>query len=275
VRAELRAELERGLPPRELAVLEPLMADFDAAEVAAAALRVLDRERARQRTAAQAAAAAAPAPPSAAAFAPSGMVRLFVSAGSRDNVRPGDLVGAIAGEAGIAADKLGKIEVRESFSLVEVQAAEAERVLAKVNGINIRGRRVLARPERDAGGGRGGPGDRGGRPPRGEGRGPDRGDRGDRPRPPRGDRPDRGGAGDRGGFGARGGFGDRRPAGDRRTFDTRDGPRTFGGPDDRPVGERAEQRGEWAERAERLRNARRGGPAEPSPADPSCDITES
>lgn len=65
---------------------------------------------------------------------------------------------------------------------------------------------------------------------------------------------------------ARGDRGDRgdRPGGPRpfgRAGFT-DGPRGFGGTDDRPVGERAEQRGEWAERAERLRRARRAGPGE-------------
>jgi hypothetical protein len=163
LRAELRGELERGLPPRELAVLEPLIAEHDPSEVAAAALRLLDRERARRAIVAAPGAPAAAAGASAApAFPPSGMTRLFITVGSRDSVRPGDLVGAITGEAGISSDKLGKIDVRESFSLVEVQSAEAERVVAKVNGIAIRGRRVTVRPERDSGGGRGGPGGRSG-----------------------------------------------------------------------------------------------------------------
>ncbi len=264
LRSELRAELERGLPPREVIALEPLLADFDAADLAAAAVRILERERARRATVAMPAAAGAPgvapaAPP------PKGSVRLFFTVGTRDEVRAGDLVGAIAGEAGITSDKIGRIELRDSFSLVEVDAATAERVIAKLNGTMIRGRRVAVRPEREApaGGARGGPG--GGRgegrgDPRGDARGPrsprpgdraerpDRGDRGDRP--PRGDRPERAG-----GFG--GGFGGGGYAGGGRGFDARrDGPRGFGAPDDRGVGERAEQRGEWAERAERLRRAR-------------------
>jgi hypothetical protein len=83
---------------------------------------------------------------------------------------------------------------------------------------------------------------------------------------------------DRGDRGARPAFGERR---ERRGFDTRDGPRTFGGPDDRSVGERTEQRGEWAERAERLRGraaAPRRGRRRPGrrPGDGgAADITES
>jgi ATP-dependent RNA helicase DeaD len=268
LRLELRAEVSRGLPPRELRVLEDLLEEFDGMELAAAALRLLERERARRAMvgAGTAPAASAGAAAAAPAGGGSGMTRLFVSVGSRDGARAGDLVGAITAEAGITSDKIGKIEVRESFSLVEVANADAERVVAKVNGIAIRGRRVNVRPERE-----------GGRPERG-GERPERGGErgGGERRPP-------GGPGGAGGgkrtFAPRpgGGGAERRPGGDAReprtggrTFDARsDGPRGFGGTDDRPVRERAEQRGEWAERAERLQRAKRRAPGAPDagPAD--------
>src|SRR5207245_2532036 len=40
-----------------------------------------------------------------------GMVRLFVSAGRRQNVRPQDLVGAIANEAGLRGQEIGIIDI--------------------------------------------------------------------------------------------------------------------------------------------------------------------
>jgi len=58
VREELRAVLAQGVPPREVISLEPLLREFDATELAAAALRLLERERAQRR-----AAEANPAPP--------------------------------------------------------------------------------------------------------------------------------------------------------------------------------------------------------------------
>jgi hypothetical protein len=45
MRADLRRELSAGTPARELLALEPLLAEFDGAALAAAALRLLDRER--------------------------------------------------------------------------------------------------------------------------------------------------------------------------------------------------------------------------------------
>ncbi len=43
--------LARGVPPREIISLEPLLREFDATELAAAALHVLERERAQRRAA--------------------------------------------------------------------------------------------------------------------------------------------------------------------------------------------------------------------------------
>jgi hypothetical protein len=51
IREELRAILTRGVPSREVIALEPLLREFDATEVAAAALNALERERAQRRAA--------------------------------------------------------------------------------------------------------------------------------------------------------------------------------------------------------------------------------
>ncbi len=158
VRQELRAVLARGVPPREVIFLEPLLEQFDAVEIAAATLQLLERERAQRRHAAEAAASgsgavsAGPRAPSAGGgrgAATGDMTRLFMTVGTRDGVKTGDLMGAIAGEGGIPADRVGKIDLRESHSLVEVAAADAASVIARVNGANIGGRRVVVRAERD------------------------------------------------------------------------------------------------------------------------------
>jgi len=58
LREELRAVLANGVPPREVLSLEPLLREYDATELAAGALHILERERAQRR-----AAEANPAPP--------------------------------------------------------------------------------------------------------------------------------------------------------------------------------------------------------------------
>jgi ATP-dependent RNA helicase DeaD len=70
---------------------------------------------------------------------------LFVTVGERDNVRPADLVGAIANQAGLTGASVGKIDIRASHSIVEVASDSAESVIERLNGTTIRGRRVVAR----------------------------------------------------------------------------------------------------------------------------------
>ncbi|MEX2153222.1 MAG: DEAD/DEAH box helicase [Gemmatimonadaceae bacterium] len=187
VRDELRDVLSTGQYSRELLALEPLLADFDGTEVAAAALRLLEAERAKPQS-----------PSAAAATTP--MTRLYLNVGEMDNVRPGDLVGAITNEAGISKSELGRVEVRERHSTVEVATSVANAVVSKMNGVSIRGRRALVKvdeersgrdrgPRRDGSGRDSAPRDRGSRPPRPSGPPRDRGSRPprDRVRPRRED----------------------------------------------------------------------------------------
>ena len=208
MRAELREALEGGAPAREMLAIEPLLEEFDGVELAAAALKLLEQARSGVGPAAPGGAAGAAAPQGQ-------WRRVFMSVGTRDNVGPGDLVGAIAGEGGITSDQIGKIELRENHALVEISSGVAEAVAAKITGTMVRGRRIVARleeerpprPPRPAGDRPRGPRDSGDRPRRDFSDRSPRRDAGDRPprrdfsdRPPRrdaGDRPPRRDAGDR------------------------------------------------------------------------------
>jgi ATP-dependent RNA helicase DeaD len=172
LRDQIREELAKGTPAREILTLEPLFAEFDGSEVAAVLLKMLEHAR-----------SVTPAPvketASGAGKPESGFSRVFLTVGSRDNVAPGDLVGAISGESGIRSSQIGRIDIRESFSLVEIAEGDAEKVIGAMNGATIRGRKVAARADRE-------PGGREGSPPRSRERSGSRGDaRGGRgaPRP--------------------------------------------------------------------------------------------
>jgi ATP-dependent RNA helicase DeaD len=194
LRAQLRELLTAGIPAHELVALEPLLEEYDGVEIAAAALRLLERERERVRETATSTAAVA----ATSSAAPSGgWTRIFVGAGTRDRVGPGDLVGAIIGESGVTRESIGKIDLRENHSLVEIASADAERVAQALTGTMIRGRRAVARVDRGR--------EQGDRPERGF-----RGGRGERTGSPRGGR-DRSDRGDRGPRRVRGDVERRRP----------------------------------------------------------------
>ena len=75
--------------------------------------------------------------------------RIFIGAGREAGIRPGDLVGAIAGEAGIASSELGAIEIADRFSLVEVPDHRADHIVAAMKRATLRGRKVPVRRDRE------------------------------------------------------------------------------------------------------------------------------
>lgn len=80
-----------------------------------------------------------------------GMTRLYIDVGRDDGVRPADIVGAIANEAGIPGRAIGAIELFERFSFVEVPSNHAERVMRALKRTTIRGRKIspsIAKPRR-------------------------------------------------------------------------------------------------------------------------------
>ena len=77
------------------------------------------------------------------------VTRIFIGAGRRVGVRPGDLVGAITGEAGITSRDIGAIQIADTFSLVEVPEAIADDVVAAMRKASLRGQKVSVRRDRD------------------------------------------------------------------------------------------------------------------------------
>lgn len=69
-------------------------------------------------------------------------VRLFVNVGKKDNVRPGDIVGAIAGESGMPGQLIGAIKMYDNYTFVEVPGEYADEVLQAMKNVKIKGRDV-------------------------------------------------------------------------------------------------------------------------------------
>jgi len=139
LRDRIAARLGRGDVDAELEQLAPLFERFDPAEVAAALL-ALRRDEPPAATATPAARSTAPVP--------GGWVKLFVSVGKRDRAAAKDLVGAMTRELGVAKEDIGKVDVRDAFSLVEIASHASDAVLKGLSRVTIRGRRLTAKVER-------------------------------------------------------------------------------------------------------------------------------
>lgn len=131
LRRDVRERLATGTPVTELLALDPLFEEYDPALIAAALL-----------------AAHGASPEAATSEEVPAWVRIHVNAGRRDQLRPGDLVGALLHGVGLSKEQVGRIELREGFALVDVRAPEVERAVAGLNGATIRGHRIAARIDR-------------------------------------------------------------------------------------------------------------------------------
>lgn len=140
-RARVLDELESGDLAPSLLMLEPIIAEHGADRVAAALAALLRRaDRGPLGEAAETGEAERASRPA--------WTRVYVSVGKRDGAGPGDLVGAITGETGAAGAQIGRVEMRGSHSLVDIDSMIADDVVRKLHGARIKGRTVTARVDR-------------------------------------------------------------------------------------------------------------------------------
>jgi ATP-dependent RNA helicase DeaD len=143
-RDSLREALEAGDYEGQSATVEELAGEYDPAAIAAAALQMLWKVQhgGEQAEAAEEFAADALQPEP-------GMTRIFIGLGRQQGLRPADLVGAIANEAGVQARAIGSIDILDHTAFVEVPKAEATNVVQALRRTKLRGRKVkvqVARP---------------------------------------------------------------------------------------------------------------------------------
>jgi ATP-dependent RNA helicase DbpA len=73
---------------------------------------------------------------------PPAMVTLRIDAGRSEKMRPGDILGALTGDAGLAADAVGKIDVFATRSYVAIRSAQAATALTRLRSGKVKGRNV-------------------------------------------------------------------------------------------------------------------------------------
>jgi ATP-dependent RNA helicase DeaD len=172
-RASLRERLLAGDLDHVRVVMESLSGEFDIVDIAAAAIAMVHEASSTEADERDIPAAnlheprhqprddargARPMPRGKDARSPQRQVppsdgpsiRLFLNAGRQAGIRPADLVGAITGEAGVPSRSLGAIQIADKFSLIDVPASQAETIITALRQTTIRGKKVLARRDRDA-----------------------------------------------------------------------------------------------------------------------------
>jgi ATP-independent RNA helicase DbpA len=77
--------------------------------------------------------------------APATMVTLRIDAGRTDKLRPGDVLGALTGDAGLPAAAIGKIDIFATRSYVAIARAQAAQALNRLSAGKIKGRSFRVR----------------------------------------------------------------------------------------------------------------------------------
>jgi len=72
-------------------------------------------------------------------------VTLCIAGGRKEKVRPGDVLGALTGEAGIPGDKVGKITVHDYQAYVAIERDTARQALKRLSEGKIKGRSFKVR----------------------------------------------------------------------------------------------------------------------------------
>jgi hypothetical protein len=131
LRSTIRRRIAAGRGEAALLALGPLFEEFDPALVAAA---LVDAD----------------VPTRGAADIPQVPLwaHLHLNLGKRDNVRPGDIVGALLNAVGLPKEHVGRVDVRDTFTFVEVRAESVEAARTGLQGMTVRGRTVAARFDR-------------------------------------------------------------------------------------------------------------------------------
>ncbi|MGY0373656.1 DEAD/DEAH box helicase [Clostridium sp. JNZ J1-5] len=75
-----------------------------------------------------------------------GMVRLFINVGRTQKIQAKDVIGAIAGETGMEGKLIGKIDIYEKFTFVEVPKEYAKVVLNIMKNNTIKGKKINIEP---------------------------------------------------------------------------------------------------------------------------------
>jgi ATP-dependent RNA helicase DeaD len=143
LKERLRMIIEEGKLGYYRTMINPLLDDYDPVDIAAAALKMAygpaEEEAVSQReenvyenTGAK-----------------PGQVRLFMSVGRSENIRPPELIRIICDETGIPANLIGDIRIYDKFTFVEVPEDWASCVIGYMHRhAQIKGRKISVEPAR-------------------------------------------------------------------------------------------------------------------------------
>lgn len=134
-RARVAQAIEERKADAAMLTLAPLFERYDPATVAAALYELW--------TSLPTPAPAPPVPTEA-----TGTAKIYVGVGKKDGATVNDLVAVLTKEVRVERGKIGRVELRDAYALVELPAQDAEAIARALSGTTIRRKRITARVDR-------------------------------------------------------------------------------------------------------------------------------
>jgi ATP-dependent RNA helicase DeaD len=131
IRERLVRIIEENKLEQYMDIIRPLLKENEPVNIAAAALRLaydLDPMDSQEADAGE--------------DGRGGTVRLFITLGRKDNITPGDMVRILAEESGMAGNLVGRINIYDKFSFVEVPREWSSCVIGYLHQSTVKGRRI-------------------------------------------------------------------------------------------------------------------------------------
>lgn len=73
------------------------------------------------------------------------MITLCLASGKKDKIRPGDILGALTKDAGLAGNMIGKIDITPFYSYVAIHKSQAKKAYEYLQNGSLKGRKVSVR----------------------------------------------------------------------------------------------------------------------------------
>jgi ATP-dependent RNA helicase DeaD len=135
LKEQLREVVKAGELDGYLEMVAELEEELDPGEIAAGFAKLAATATQPKSIVGPAAVADGPKPES-------GMARIYIEAGRRDGIRPGDVVGAITNEVGMSGREIGSIDIFDTYTFVEVPAGKRDQIVQVLSNTSIKGNRV-------------------------------------------------------------------------------------------------------------------------------------
>ncbi len=145
LKEKIRVVIGEGKLGHFRSLIDPLLDDYDPVDIAAAVLKMSEPEGVSVYKEDSGSSSTVLYKNTG---AKSGMVRLFLTIGRLDRIKPSELIQILSDESGMPSNLIGDVQIYDRFTFVEVSEDWASCVIGSLHKQTVKGRRISVEPAR-------------------------------------------------------------------------------------------------------------------------------